>query len=247
MFKLTPDGVESVLHAFKGDDGSNPSAGVIADSAGNLYGTTVGGGKYGTGTVFKLTPDGKETVLHSFANDTIVSLDGVGPSAGLIADRSGNLYGTTENGGPSGAGTVFKLTDTSFVLPFRHFEPLVAIEFGPKPANDSFQIFASFSLGQGCEGIDPLKEPVTLKVGTFTTTIPAGSFLGSGSGPFYFVGKVRGVELEVAIERTGTQQYLLTAAAEYANLAGTENPVPITLAFLGGDSGTASVAATIAH
>jgi hypothetical protein len=48
--KLTPDGIESVLHAFKGDDGSNPNAGVIADSAGNLYGTTIGGGKYGNGT-----------------------------------------------------------------------------------------------------------------------------------------------------------------------------------------------------
>jgi len=195
--------------------------------------------------VFKLTLDGKETVLHSFAySDTIVSLDGASPSAGLIADRSGNLYGTTENGGPSGAGTVFKLTDTGFVLPFRHFEPLLAIELGPKPANDSFQIFLSFSLGEGCEWIDPSKEPVTLKIGTFTTTIPAGSFEGSGSGPFYFVGKVHGVDLEVAIERTGTQQYLLTAAAEHANLAGTENPVPVTLTILGGASGTASVSAT---
>ena len=246
VFKLTPDGIESVLHAFKGDDGSNPNAGVIADSAGNLYGTTIGGGDHGTGTVFKLTPDGKETVLHSFAySDTIVSTDGVGPSAGLIADSSGNLYGTTENGGLSGAGTVFKLTDTGFVLPFRHFEPLLAIEFGPKPDSDSFQVFASFSLGQGSVGIDPAKEPVTLKIGTFITTIPAGSFVGSGSGPFYFVGKVKGGELEVAIELVGAREYLFTAAAEQASLKGTENPVPVTLAILGGDSGTATVAADV--
>ena len=55
---------ETVLHSFTGTDGSLPLAGLIADSAGNLYGTTNGGGASGNGVVFKLTPGGTETVLQ---------------------------------------------------------------------------------------------------------------------------------------------------------------------------------------
>ncbi|HTV34519.1 MAG TPA: choice-of-anchor tandem repeat GloVer-containing protein, partial [Methylocella sp.] len=108
VFKLAPDGTETVLHAFKGSpsDGSNPSAGLIFDSSGNLYGTTHIGGVAELGTVFKLAPDGTETVLHSFEGPG----DGIYPVAGLIFDSSSNLYGTTVNGGATlAAGAVFKL------------------------------------------------------------------------------------------------------------------------------------------
>ena len=81
---------ETVLHSFAGypNDGGAPTAGLIADSAGNLYGTTLGGGAfgYGYGTVFKLTPAGTETVLHSFAG---YPNDGESPSGSLIADSAG--------------------------------------------------------------------------------------------------------------------------------------------------------------
>jgi uncharacterized repeat protein (TIGR03803 family) len=60
--------------------------------------------------VFKLSPSGTETVLYSFTGGS----DGGGPYAGLIADSSGNLYGTTQYGGTSGAGVVFKLTGAGF-------------------------------------------------------------------------------------------------------------------------------------
>jgi len=111
VFKLAPDGTETVLHAFTGgSDGAYPGVGpLIADSAGNLYGTTTGGGggpgASGQGVVFKLSPDGTETVLHSFT----LGSGGGGPLAGLIADSAGNLYGTTQVGGASGQGVVFKL------------------------------------------------------------------------------------------------------------------------------------------
>jgi uncharacterized repeat protein (TIGR03803 family) len=112
VFKLAPDGSETVLHSFAGgtSDGSLPEAGVIADYAGNLYGTTYGGGANGFGTVFKLAPDGTETVLYAFKGGD----DGDGPFAGLIRDSAHNLYGTTLHGGASGnctdgCGTVFKL------------------------------------------------------------------------------------------------------------------------------------------
>jgi uncharacterized repeat protein (TIGR03803 family) len=114
IFKLTPTGTESVLHTFTGGDGAWPGAALIADAAGNLYGTTTGGG-LNFGTVFKLTlnADGTYThgVLHTF---TGYPSDGAVPR-GLIADAAGNLYGMTTAGGGSacfdyGCGTVFKLT-----------------------------------------------------------------------------------------------------------------------------------------
>jgi len=103
VFKLAPDGTETVLHSFAvgPSDGYAPYAGLIADRAGNLYGTTDFGGVSGNGAVFKLAPDGTETVLYSFAGGPS---DGLGPFGGLIADRAGNLYGTTAGGGASGNG-----------------------------------------------------------------------------------------------------------------------------------------------
>lgn len=84
---------------------------LVRDAAGNLYGTTYGGGTYGAGTVFKVTPDGTETVIHSFTNGS----DGGQPVSNLTLGRDGNLYGTTVHGGTcsssiTGCGVVFKLT-----------------------------------------------------------------------------------------------------------------------------------------
>src|SRR4029079_14568620 len=117
VFKLAPDGQETLLHAFSGGtDGGAPSGG-IADADGNLYGTTNSGGARGDcfghdcGTVFRLTPDGKEKVRYAFGGGS----DGGEPAAGLMADAQGNFYGTTEFGGMDcdelgrGCGTVFKL------------------------------------------------------------------------------------------------------------------------------------------
>jgi uncharacterized repeat protein (TIGR03803 family) len=102
---------ESVLYSFAGaPDGANPYAGLILDAKGNLYGTTQGGGADGYGTVFKYDPTTKkETVLYSFTG----APDGAGPFAGLIFNAKGNLYGTTQGGGASGDGTVFKYDPTT--------------------------------------------------------------------------------------------------------------------------------------
>jgi uncharacterized repeat protein (TIGR03803 family) len=115
VFKLAPDGsggyTESILYSFlKGNDGAEPYAGLIMDSAGNFYGTTLLGGSGGVGTAFKLAPNGSggytESVLYSFTG----SNDGAGPRAGLTLDAAGNLYGTThDGGGASNLGVVFKL------------------------------------------------------------------------------------------------------------------------------------------
>lgn len=96
-----------------------PKGSLISDAAGNLYGTSFYGGQYDQGTVYELSPAAqgyKGTVLHSFNPDGI---DGFGPMSGVIMDKAGNLYGSTEFGGSGncsvgfGCGTVFKLTHTS--------------------------------------------------------------------------------------------------------------------------------------
>ncbi len=96
-----------VIHSFTGgSDGGNPLDGFIADSAGNLYGTTNTGGASGDGVVFKITRSGVQTVLYSFLGGT----DGAFPEGGLIRDKVGNLYGTTTGGGSGNAGTVFMVS-----------------------------------------------------------------------------------------------------------------------------------------
>lgn len=112
VFKLAPPATlgapwtETVLHTFTGGaDGAHPYAGLIFDSAGNLYGTTNGGGAFNFGTVFKLDSTGNETVLYSFTGFP----DGASPYAGVVQDGAGNLYGTTGEGGAFNHGTVYKL------------------------------------------------------------------------------------------------------------------------------------------
>ena len=116
---------EMVLHSFCAQknctDGDSPQAELIMDAAGNLYGTTTGGGAHECGvyceggTVFELIPNATktawtETVLYSFCAQKNCA-DGDEPRAGVIMDSAGNLYGTTHRGGADGNyGTVFELT-----------------------------------------------------------------------------------------------------------------------------------------
>jgi uncharacterized repeat protein (TIGR03803 family) len=104
---------EKTLHSFgSGQDGNGPLASVVFDAAGNLYGTTSGGGIYNQGTVFELQPVARgrwtEKILHHFDNNGV---DGFSPLCNLILDSAGNLYGTTQSGGASayGGGTVFEI------------------------------------------------------------------------------------------------------------------------------------------
>jgi uncharacterized repeat protein (TIGR03803 family) len=119
-YELSPAGdgswTEKVLHYFgRGTDGQYPLAGMVFDSAGNLYGTTAAGGTNLTGTVFELTPQSggawTEKVLYHFGPGS--STDGQGPQASLIFDSTGNLYGTTVHGGANSGGTAFKLSPQS--------------------------------------------------------------------------------------------------------------------------------------
>jgi len=107
VFKMTPDGTESVLYLFKGgtSDGAWPGGALIVGSDGNFYGTTYASGASGYGVVFKVTPDGAESVLYSFAGRTT---DGANPVGGLIQASDGSLYGMTAEGGSNNQGTIFE-------------------------------------------------------------------------------------------------------------------------------------------
>ena len=147
VFELTPGSTswdESILYnfGFRSHDGDDPLDALAFGSTANLFGTTFRGGAYGGGTVFRLSrrkmDKWKEQILYSFCPGGFPCVDGVGPYAGVIFDRSGNIYGTTTQGGHSNCGethcgTVFKLT------PGRngHWKEAVLYEF-PDPQNGSF-------------------------------------------------------------------------------------------------------------
>ncbi len=124
VYQLTPSGghwAEKVLHSFSGmPDGAGPYGGLVFDLSGNLYGTTSAGGYSGCsegsyagcGTVFQLTPQGSqwtENVLYRF----YAGYSGDTPEANLMMDSSGNLHGTTLNGGQHGGGTAFALSQSN--------------------------------------------------------------------------------------------------------------------------------------
>jgi uncharacterized repeat protein (TIGR03803 family) len=102
-----------MIYSFAGNaDGEYLDTELVMDSAGNLYGTTVQGGRFAAGTVFQVTPAGVHTVLYSFTGGP----DGGEPYKGVTLDAAGNLYGTAVTGGSGcdgGCGVVYKLTNSA--------------------------------------------------------------------------------------------------------------------------------------
>jgi len=134
VFKLTPPTgsgpwTETILYRFTGgSDGAQPFAGVIPDARGNLYGTAASAGANDCGTAFKLSLSGSnwtQTVLHTFKGGSGPgcsgsSSDGAFPLGGLYMDAQGSLYGTTDQGGQSGAGTVYELSGAGWTESILH-------------------------------------------------------------------------------------------------------------------------------
>lgn len=123
VFKINPDGVETLLHSFgkSTTDGNYPVSSLIQGKDGNFYGMTSQGGALGIGVVFKITPAGVETVLHSFTGSTTTPVDGSTPHGSLIQGTDGNFYGTTQQGGANNAGTVFMMTPSGAVTVLHSF------------------------------------------------------------------------------------------------------------------------------
>jgi hypothetical protein len=103
-----------------------------------------------------------------------------------------------------------------------------------------FTPLADFILRSASNGINPVSEGVTLRINTFTTTIPPGSFTMTGPGSYSFVGVINGVSLNVQIKLKSGRAYTFQATAQNINLARTTNPATVTLT-IGDDTGTTSV------
>jgi uncharacterized repeat protein (TIGR03803 family) len=136
VFKVTSTGILSTLHAFEWNDGAEPQGALVQASDGNFYGTTLYGGSgqcqnqfgFGCGTVFRVTPSGKLTMLHSFDLS-----DGAFPYGTLVQASDGNLYGTTQQGGPANGGTVFRVTTRGTLKTIYNFCSLVNCADGAGP------------------------------------------------------------------------------------------------------------------
>lgn len=169
---------EKVLHNFVAfPHGAYPQANLIADAAGNLYGTTSSGGRYGYGTVFELTP-GKnnkwyQTVLYSFTGGS----DGANPVAGLVLGSAGNLYGTTAAGGTSGQQCYYSYNENSCGVVF---------ELSPsKHGTWTESVLHSFA-GYPNDGQQPIGSLVFDTAGNLYGTTVAGGYNSSYDGGTVF-------------------------------------------------------------
>ena len=114
-----------------------------------------------------------------------------------------------------------------------HRMTLLRIESGPRAKDDKFHVEYTFKIGPNSDGINPLTEVVSFTIGTFSTTIPIGSFKSNGN----FQGRVDGVALNVTVVPLFGGFYSFTAEGEGANLTGTTYPVPVQL-IVGNDQGS---------
>ncbi len=244
----------------------------MIDTASNTVVATVPVGSGADGVA--VTPDGKHTYVTNFSssnvsvidtatntvvamvpvksshNDVAVAPDGKhayvtnlsSSNVSVIATASNTVVATVPVGsGPFGVGIVPPPPG----VPFLAFNAKLEIDLDRKPNKDSFELESSFTLSSTAS-INPVTEAVTLQLGTFTVTIPPGSFKEHEDGLFIFHGVIDGVRLEALIKRTGTLRYAFHAEAMGANLAGTKNPVYVTL-IIGDDSGATSVTAEISR
>lgn len=173
-FELTSNGsgkwIEKVLHSFgdRPDEYGYQPSGLIFDTLGNLYGTTLSGGIHGFGTVFELMPNGNGgwivSVLHSFGEGA----DGAQPEASLVMDTTGNLYGTTTSGGIHDCGGNNGNCGTAFEL-----SPL-------EGAGWSERVLHSFD-NNGSDGIYPVVSLITATGGKLYGTTPQGGIHGHGT------------------------------------------------------------------
>jgi len=153
--------IVTTLHSFAGKDGSSPNGGLIFDGAGNLYGTSPGGGAYDSGTIFELTPSSTGwtfTVIYNFCREYGCP-DGGGPLAGLVRGMDGSFLGTAR-AGLYDLGVVFELTPRSGA-----WAENVLYNFGSRPY----------------DGADPMDAPVLDAKGNIYGTSRGGGLYGGGT------------------------------------------------------------------
>ncbi len=261
IFKLTPGTggtwSEQVIFSFSDSttQGSYPSGELAFDSQGNLYGTASEGGAHNFGAVFELSPQAGETwqqsVLYNFGD---ADQDGVTPSAGLIFDREGNLYGTTYGGGkncPAGneinCGTVFELSPSSasswaetILHSFGHFSADAAVPSGPVAMDREGNLYGlaafigSSDAGAVYEVARPSSGTWTEKVLHSFSTTGAGGMFPYGGLAFDSSGNVYGTTAAGGMYGAGTVFEIanpdVAAIPQFSVLGGTyASPQTVTI------------------
>ena len=187
VFKITPSGTLTTLYSFCSQsgctDGANPWAGLVQDTDGQLYGTTVAGGASGHGTVFKMTPSGTLTTLHSFCSQSGPGCtDGSSPYAGLVQATNGDFYGTTDGGGSYGYGTVFKITPSGTLTTLYSFCSQSGCTDGSGPyaglVQDTNGTFYGTTVYGGAYG-DGTIFTLSVGLGPFVKTLPTSGKVGA--------------------------------------------------------------------
>jgi uncharacterized repeat protein (TIGR03803 family) len=229
VFKITPEGTLTTLHAFNGTDGGGPTAVLIQASDGNFYGTTQYGGASnacagGCGTIFKMTAAGNLTTLYSFCVEGYPCPDGYFPVAGLTQASNEEFYGTTAGGGgTSDDGTLFTLA----IFPTARLSPTF-VSFGDQALNETaaaktvtLKNIGTFSLTLA--GI-AVNGDFAITANTCGNTLPAGKAckigvdftpiaLGPQNGMLTFTTNSVGSPQLVALSGTGVEPAALTPAS----------------------------------
>lgn len=171
-----------------------------------------------------VTPDGKHVYAGGYQNISVIDT----ATNSIVASI------------PAG-GSQIAIVPPPPGVPFLSFSARAAIRFGTIPHRDDFDFHCRFTLrGTEGKGFNPDIDPVTVQVGTFTVTIPPRSFTKLGRGTFVFAGVIGGVRLHARIRPAGSLRYAVEVRGQGADLAGSKNPIQVSLVF-GNDSGTKSV------
>jgi YVTN family beta-propeller protein len=233
---VTPDG----KHAYVTNEGDGTVS--VIDTATNTVAATVVVGTFPIWVA--VTPDGKQAYVANNGADYPPFM----PSTVSVIDTATNTVAATVTavGFAAGVGIIPPPPG----VPFLAFNAVLNIDFGTAPNTDAFTLGTGFILSSTAPVFNPLTQAVTMHIGTFVVTIPAGSFKMNNAGEFIFLGVINGVTLQAVIKSTGTLRYTFEAVAQHATLTGTQNAVYVTLAIGGGsysnsNSGATSVTATI--
>jgi|HubBroStandDraft_1064217.scaffolds.fasta_scaffold24231_3 uncharacterized repeat protein (TIGR03803 family) len=230
VFEITPAGTLTTLYSFCSvgvcADGDDPVAGLVVAANGDLYGTTPGGGANGAGTVFKITASGTLTTLYSFCSASACT-DGRHPITGLVLATNGDLYGTTEEDGAKGGGTVFKITPSGTFTTLYSFCSLSDCADGEEAwglIQGTNGNFYGTTLGGGANNVGTVFEITAAGVLTtlhsFDTTDGADPFAGlvqAANGDFYgttYIGGASGNGTVFKITPSGTLTTLHTFCSE---------------------------------
>jgi DNA-binding beta-propeller fold protein YncE len=204
----------------------NPTTGALTPIAGSPF--AAGNGP----NIVAVDPSGKFAYVTNFSGNNVSGYT-IDPSTGALTAIAGSPFAA--GGEPFSVAIITPPPLIPFASSFAKLE----IKAGPPPG---FDLNESFTLGTNSNGINPVTENVTLQIGTFSVTIPAGSFKLNPNRRFAFQGLINGVSMQVQIIPLGNNIFTFMAEGTGVNLTGLTNPVTVVLT-IGIDSGTTTVTA----